>query len=295
MPGGDLIPLFYRKKMLIIDSSTLIYSAFYKFGLTNWKNEPTGIIYGFLDSTLMLANKLQTKNVVFCFDSRSSLRKEFFRDYKSRHNNLTEEEIEIAKLRRKQEDKIKSNILRKIGFKNIFYNDGYEADDLISYLVRKYPGSTVATNDCDLYQNLNYCQIIDPKGKDILTKKDFSEKYKINPDMWVLAKAIGGCLSDQIPGIKGIGDPKNSSSKALKFINGELKGKLYEKIISEEGQEIISRNLRLVTCPYDNYDFNISLRKNRITKERIELVLRQFSFYNMLKEEKFKLWNIFLD
>lgn len=281
--------------MLFIDSSTLIYSAFYKFGLTNYRHEPTGIIYGFIDSTLMLANKLQTKNIIFCFDSRSSLRKQFFKDYKSRHNNLTETEIEISKLRRKQEDKLKNNILRKIGFKNIFYQEGYEADDLITYLVKKYPGGTIATNDCDLYQNLNHCQIIDPKGKQILTKELFSEKYNVSPDMWPLAKAIGGCSSDQVPGIKGIGDPKNQSSKALKFINGELKGKLYERIISEEGQEIIARNLRLVTCPFENYDFNLRLREDRITKEKIELTLRQFSFYNMLKEEKFKLWNIFLD
>lgn len=283
-------------KPILIDSSTLIYNAFFKYGLTNNQNREVAVIYGFIENFLKLANKFESNELIFCFDSRSNFRKEAFSEYKKRHEAMSETDIKIAKLRRKQEVKLRNNILRQIGFRNIFYRTGFEADDILSYLAKRLKNSYLVTNDADMYQNLDYCDIIDPKGKNIFTKKQFRKKYKIKPSEWAKAKAIGGCQSDNVIGINGASDPKNETSKALKYMTGELtKGKIFDRIESDEGRKIIARNLKLVTCPYLNEDFKLKIKPNRITLKKIQLVLRKYSFNYLLRRENIGQWDIFLN
>ena len=83
--------------------------------------------------------------------------------------------------------------------------------------------------------------------------------------VWVKAKAIGGCDSDNVKGIYGVADPaKSNSSKAVEYIKGTLtKGKIYDKIVSEEGQNTIMRNMSLVFLPYQGgHRINLDVKED---------------------------------
>lgn len=276
--------------ILLVDSSALIYSAFFRYGIYNYKQQPIAVIFGFVQRVIKLADKYNTNNFIFCFDSKRNLRKNFYPEYKQQRNNKSDEDILLAKLRKKQETKLKFELM-KIGFKNVFYKPGYEADDLLSYLAEKLKSKNVimVTNDKDMFQCLDYCDLLNPKDKKHYSRSKFIKEYNLFPDQWPLAKAIGGCDSDNIKGIKGVSDPKSSSSKAIKYLNGELKkGVIYDRIISEEGQNIIQRNLNLTKCPYLNKDFNLNIRPNGITRYSFMNFINRYNFHKLLDGGEWK-------
>ncbi|PNX50500.1 MAG: hypothetical protein BV456_06465 [Thermoplasmata archaeon M8B2D] len=276
--------------ILLVDSSSLIYSAFFRYGIYNYKQQPIAVIFGFIQRVIKLADKYNTNNFIFCFDSKRNLRKKFYPEYKQQRNNKSDEDILLAKLRKKQETKLKFELM-KIGFKNVFYKPGYEADDLLAYLAEKLKSKNVimVTNDKDMFQCLDYCDLLNPKDKKHYSRSKFIKEYNLFPDQWPLAKAIGGCDSDNIKGIKGVSDPKSPTSKAIKYINGELKkGVVYNRIISEEGQNIIQRNLKLTKCPYKNKDFKLNILQNDITRFSFMKFINRYQFYKLLDDGKWK-------
>jgi hypothetical protein len=118
------------------------------------------------------------------------------------------------------------------------------------------------------------------------------------PDQWPLAKAIGGCSSDEVIGITGVSDPKKITSKALKYIKGDLtKGVIFDRIKSKEGQEIIKKNLPIVTCPYKEEKLTrMILKRNKFSNKKFVSTFEEYGFYSFLKSEKLNLWRrVFLN
>lgn len=276
--------------ILLVDSSALIYSAFFRYGIYNYKQQPIAVIFGFIQRVIKLAEKYKTSDFIFCFDSKRNLRKKIYPEYKQQRTPKTDEDILLGKLRKKQETKLKFELM-KIGFKNVFYKPGYEADDILTYLARKLRHRNVImiTNDKDMFQCLDYCDILNPKDNKHYSRRKFVKEYNLTPNQWPLAKAIGGCDSDNIKGIKGVSDPKLPSSKAIKFVNGQLtKGVVYDRITSEENKPIIQRNLKLTKCPYLNKDFNLNIRQNKITRYSFMNFINRYNFYKLLAGGEWK-------
>ena len=247
---------------LMIDCSQLCYKAFYTSlkGLS-YDEKETGIIFGFLMQVFKLSKDFNTDKFLFCWDSKRNLRKMMYPEYKEkRKKELTEEEIEDNDLLYKQMDMLRKDILPRMGFVNSFIRSGYEADDLIAYLAKRGKGHLIVSNDKDLYQLLDDCPIY-LGVKERFTKNDFVDFYGIEPSQWVEAKAIGGCNSDCVKGVKGAADPaKSTSSKAIAYIKGELtKGVVFDRI--KESKDIIERNKKLVTIPFDD-GFDLEIKED---------------------------------
>ena len=131
----------------------------------------------------------------------------------NRRQNLTEEEEESNRIAYEQFDKLKL-VLPEMGFANVFEEKGYESDDIIASLVVGSDERTVViSSDKDLYQLLNWCNICDIKGS-VYTKNMFIREYKINPSGWKRVKSIAGCNTDNIKGVKGVGE-----KTAIKYLN----------------------------------------------------------------------------
>jgi 5'-3' exonuclease len=168
---------------------------------------------------------------------------------------MTEEERKRYMSMAEQIKQLRTEILPGLGFKNNFLQSGYESDDLMAYIVKanKDADWLMVTSDNDMYQCLEYCDIYNPQTKKVINAYSFVEKYRIQPHQWVQAKAIGGCDSDNVPGVPGVSDPKRETSKALKYIRGELtKGKIFERI--ESSYNLIDRNIALVALPLAQLD-----------------------------------------
>lgn len=242
----------------------------------------TNVIYGFLETVLLLSSYYKTNDLIFVWDSITSKRKEIFPEYKkSRHKDLTEEERNELKSAYKQFKILRKRVLPTIGFNNNFVVEGYEGDDLIADIIQNdiYGRDfLIYASDHDLYQLLSYnVSII--KKKVLYTVRDFVDEFGISPKKWWRVKALAGCTSDEVPGIKGIGE-----KTACKYLKNELKEKsiTYQKIVDEK-EKVEARNKPLVKLPFEGMS-HIVLTKNTFHIEETKKLFEYYEFESFLDD-----------
>jgi len=245
-------------KYLLIDSSTLIYRGFYAHQTLRSNGKKTGAIYGFLSMLSAYLTQCFQNGVcvVFFFDSRNSLRKAIYPPYKEKRAEQRKQNPEEYADIVRQADAIRRFVLPSMGFRNIFIQDGYEADDLIAHFIEQIYilglqqhknifDIDILTSDKDMYQLLKERVIIVKPGNPPIFyyRKNFEDEYGISPNKWPCVKAIAGCYSDNVEGITGVGE-----KGAISYLLGKLGGRKKEAI--DSSLPIIKRNLKLVTIPY---------------------------------------------
>jgi DNA polymerase-1 len=274
---------------LIIDSTFIAYRARHamKYAMLNWKGKQTGTVFGFLRETTALMERFQTKKLIFCFDSRHSKRKEIYPPYKAKRNKYRpEEDPKEVEAFHKQVRQLRREILPGLGFKNVFIQKGYEADDLIASICQASSPDQdyiIITADEDFYQCLRgHISIYNPKQKAQLTLQKFYRIYSIKPQQWVLVKAMAGCTSDNIPGILRVGE-----SKSLEYLRGELKktnekgqwNGYYLKIKKGIETEEYKTFLKLVKLPFEGTKTPI-IRKDDLTKDKWKAINKSTGIMN---------------
>lgn len=248
--GTSISTLASKPVIVLIDSYALCYRAQYSMLGLSHDNLSTGVIFGFLNSLLMLYRKIQPARFVFAWDSKYSLRKEIYPKYKENRNSdsLSDDMRELNRIGKPQFAQIQAEILPEIGFRNNLFVRGYEADDVIAKLVMSYKNFNwiVVSRDEDLYQLLDHCQMFDIKTWSYYTKSRFEGDYGLSPKQWIEVKAMAGCKTDNVEGIKGVGE-----NSAAKYLRGQLNPKtIYHRRIVE-GSKVTERNRKLVTLPFD--------------------------------------------
>lgn len=269
----------------IIDVLALTYSSKYAIPKLYTNGEETKILYGFVKYILALQKKFNFDIILFCFDSHNSKRKEIFFEYKGGRKN-----IDVSKMVYSQVDIIQKEILPKIGFSNLYQTDGFEADDIIGSLcISKNPEDEyiIISRDQDLYQllNINISQY-DYISKNMITVELFQEKYGIDPILWDHVKSIGGCKSDNVPGIRGVGE-----KTICKYLNGNLKEttKAYQKIESNEGRSLTKFNEQLVCLPFKGTP-NYEIIPDEISFESLKEIFIKYDFQSQLNERSLNEW-----
>ena len=280
-----------NKRWLILDCNFLCHRLKHAMGGLSHDNSPTGVIYGFLKSIPMYQEKFDTPHIVFCWDSKTSKRKEIFPGYKSnrvdRLNKMSDEEIIFEDEFRYQMKMLRKKYLRMIGFRNVFCQKGYEADDLIASVCNNLSKSAeltygtlqaeaiILTSDHDLYQCLSpQVSIYDPNKRKRMTYQKFKKKYEIEPDRWATMKAIAGCSSDNIPGLKGVGE-----KTAILFLTDKLKKttKSFERIKKfcwkKKSRERFLLYLTLTHLPL-NFDKVFKLKKDELSADGWQAAVR---------------------
>ncbi len=149
---------------------------------------------------------------------------------------------------------MREDYLPDIGYQNIFSLSGYESDDLMATLANHAPHDErviLITGDSDLYQCLRHdsVSLYSPQKKKLLTERWFRATYDIAPAQWALVKAIAGCSSDNVKGIRGVGE-----ATALKYVQGKLPqdSKAYKSIRCSTGCDTVRRNRALVELPFSD-------------------------------------------
>ncbi len=280
---------------LVIDCNNLCYMSFYALGGLEYNGKSTGVIYGFLNQLYSLCRKHTPDQILFCWDSRKSYRKKMYPEYKANRSNKSEEELQVLREAYEQFNDLREHVLPSLGFQNNYQIPGYEADDIIAWLVWRCPDDyIIVSGDQDLYQLLQktkQCEtsILSPSTGKMFTYDMFYSVYGLsNPCIdWVKAKAIGGCDSDNVKGIYGVADPaKSNSSKAIEYLKGNLtKGKIYDKIVSEEGQQIIKRNTSLVFLPFQGgHRIDLEIKDDTLYARDFRDVFSEYGFDSLRKE-----------
>jgi len=256
------------KKYLILDCDYLCHRAKYSMGILTYEGKPTETIFGFLKSLPALQDLFDATGLVFCWDFGKNKREEIFPEYKAnrkdRYKCMDEDEIEFEKGFRLQMKKLRTEYLGKIGFKNIFWQDGYESDDIIASVCQNLPEgdeAVIVSSDKDLYQLISHnISFYNPQKNKVLTLQGFKKQYGITPHEWKLVKAIAGCSTDSVPGIKGVGE-----ITVIKYLQGR-KVRLYERIVSKEGLALFLRNTKLVSLPFKGTKV-FKLRKDKLSEQ----------------------------
>jgi len=281
-----------NKPIIIIDCSYLCYRSAYALKGLSHQEVQTGVIFGFLNSLLGIAEKFKTNEFIFAFDSRRSIRKRLYPEYK---NNRTEQPPEMKAIMLEmipQRELLKNEVLKDIGFRNILYQVGYEADDVIAMVVLNFEGPfVVVSRDSDLYQLLSYCNQYDLETKVLLTKEWFEITHKLNPESWKMIKAIAGCTSDNVKGVEGFGEL--TARKHLLKLMKET-DKKYIKIKSEESQEIIERNLKLVSLPMEGTEVIEDLEYDKLSFDKFIDVCIKYDFRSFMTTKRDQ-WKKFFD
>jgi DNA polymerase-1 len=177
-------------------------------GLQNAKGEPTFAVFAFVNILTNLLEKEKPENIAVVFDrAEPTFRHEIYKEYKA--NRLAFPEDLVPQLARIKE------FLDLIAIPRV-EKPGFEADDIIGtfskHAAEKKIETACLTNDKDYYQLVNdYVRLYKPltKGKsgfDIIDEKGVYEKFGVAPERVIDVLALIGDSSDNIPGVKGIGE-----------------------------------------------------------------------------------------
>ncbi len=244
------------KKVLLIDAMNLIHRSYYAYPrLATKEGIATGGFFGFVKYLKSLQDKYQPWHMIICSDaSRECFRNEFFPEYKGTRKETDEELILQFGMMETYLDKCNASFIKK---------ENYEADDLIGTLAKKAVEKDyqplIVSGDRDLFQLLSptvHQIFLSNKGMIYIDPQAVMEKYDgLGPQQIVDLKALSGDPSDNIPGIRGIGE-----KTAIKLLNAygdlegiyqnthELKGKQKEKIESGKAEAYLSRRLARIDC-----------------------------------------------
>ena len=220
------------KKAMLLDVSAMMYRAYFSLmNMSNSKGEPTGAIYGFTNMLLALREEYEPDYIIAAFDNkRASLKRtEKYSEYKSQRKPMPEDLLFQLPLIEK--------VLDGFGIKK-YRVDGYEADDVLGTLAKKYSKlgleTFVVTGDKDLSQiidgNINIALLGKGEGKSktklIKTDADVVEQLGVTPNMIPDLFGLIGDASDGIPGVRKVGE-----KKAIPMLEkyGNLEG-IYENI-----------------------------------------------------------------
>lgn len=218
-------------KLMAIDGNSLVNRAFYGVRpLSASDGTPTNALYGFLNMLLKLREELQPDEICVCFDLRAkTFRHLAYAGYKAQRKPMPEELAAQMPLVKEALDLLGIARLEQ---------EGFEADDLLGSLARSCreqgDACTIVTGDRDslqfIAQGAEVALVITRMGNtttEIFDEDNFRAHYQgLSPEKIVDLKAIMGDASDNIPGVKGIGE-KGAMELITRF--GSLEG-VYDQI-----------------------------------------------------------------
>jgi len=267
---------------LILDVPFLAHRASHSVGGLSHGDEPTSVVFGLMRDLIGWREVFQTDKVVFCFDRGRNKRLELCPEYKQ--NRLRAEETEEERQQRArlhgQIRRLMEDDLFRLGYRNVFWEEGYEADDVIASIVLSSLSgddeAVIVSSDSDLYQLIGpSVSTFDPRVNKRRTLQWFHQQFGIAPSQWADVKAIAGCSSDNVAGVRGVGE-----KSAVAFLSGRMlptKGR-HRAIVSNS--EIWRRNMRLVQLPFEGCPV-YELVEDRVTRERWQKFCERFGIKSL--------------
>ncbi len=273
-----------KKLYLLLDVNFLAYRAYHSTPGLQTGGVPTAVTFGLLRDVVTLTHKFSTPHVVFCFDKGTPLRELVLPGYKQSRRKLlaaNPAEQEKRQLVYEQVQALKNAHLPALGYRNTHAAQGYEADDVIGSIcqwLREDESAIIVASDHDYFQLLNdqVAQWL-PNTEELMTATTFTERWGLKPKQWVNVKALAGCNSDDIPGVRGVGE-----LTAAKFHAGTLKKDTAAYAKCHSGMAVEFRNLPLVRLPYAGCP-EFALHPDAVTPDKWRRVCRDLGLSSLVE------------
>lgn len=292
-PAGIVLASVAKEKLVIIDGYSLLFRAFYgtRF-LSTSSGEPTNALFGFVSMLYNILENQRPNYLIIALDAPgNTFRHDEFEEYKATRGETPDEILSQLEFVRDLADAFDIETIELAG---------YEADDVIGTVVReaKEKGieSIIVTGDLDSLQ------LVEPGVTVMVTKKGVTdidmydpdrvkERYGFGPEHVIDYKAIVGDTSDNIPGVKGIGDKGakllieqfGATENMLEKLD-EVPDKLRKKI--EESRESMIKSKWLATIDR-NAPIDIAFQPYKPSEETLQkssAMLERLEFRNHLKK-----------
>jgi len=236
-------------RVFLIDAHGLCYRAFYAVkALKNSKGVPTNAVFGFCNILRKMLADCKPTHVAVCFDvGKKTNRQKKYAEYKIQRQAMPDDlVIQIKTIR---------ELVSAYGFQ-IFELEGFEADDVMATLALRFAKTGVdvfiATEDKDMAQLVDdHIKLYSPRQEKVIDTKDVVEKFGVNPSQITDYIALAGDASDNIPGVKGIGEKGacklieefKSLEGIYKHVDKITPAKLQEKLIVSRENAFLSKEL----------------------------------------------------
>ena len=287
------------KKVVLVDGNNLMFRSYFATlysgsTLRNKKGFPTNAIYGFVNMINKIISEEKPMYMAVAFDIGKTFRHEKYDYYKGKRDNTPDE--------LKEQFPIAKQILTAMNIKYFELQD-YEADDIIGTFSKKCEQdddfkALIVSSDKDLLQLItDQTEVKLLKTKDYIRMdyKTFYDTYGIEPIKMIDLKALMGDASDNIPGVKGIGEKTalkllttyGSLSSIYEHID-EIKGSVKDKLIQDKDNAYMSYDIATI---YKDVPLNVELEELAyIPKDKNELykIYNELEFYSLIKESNNK-------
>ena len=283
------------KKIILIDGNNFMFRSFYATAYTgnlmkNSKGLYTNALYGFVSMINKIIEEEKPVFIAVAFDVGKNFRKDLYTEYKDgRKETPSELKMQFPYARK---------ILDAMGIK--YYEvENYEADDIIGTLSKKALDdpefdALVVSSDRDLLQLINeQVEVKLLKNKDFIRYDvdTFKKDYGFSPIRIIDLKALMGDASDNIPGVKGIGE-----KTALKLIQeydtienlyeniDNITGKLKEKLLIGKDSAFFSKKIATIFLEVPINDSFDEMKYNGAKEEELSKVFEELEFYSFMKK-----------
>lgn len=290
-----------KPKLIIIDGNALIHRSFHALPSTmRTKNgQIVNAVYGFTSFLLKALNEFHPEYVVLTLDKKGpTFRHEEYAAYKATRVKAPDELYEQIPLVKEVASAFKIPI---------FEMTGYEADDLIGTICEQVKDNKnletiIITGDLDTLQ------LVGPRTKVytmsrgladsvLYDDKQIYERYHLRPDQIIDYKALRGDPSDNIPGVKGIGE-KTASELLANFqtLDGlyqaaqkkdkKISDRIIEKLLANQSDAYLSQSLATINRQAP-LKFNLSdIEFTNFKLEEVLAIFSDFEFRSLLNKVK---------
>ncbi len=283
--------------LYLIDGHALAYRAYYALTRgqadSRWmtsSGEPTAGVYGFTSVLLRILEQEAPDYLAVVFDTGKTFRDELYPDYKGTREKMPDD-------LRTQIDRIRQ-LVDAFNIPRLEVM-GYEADDVLGSVaqavVAQGLGVKIFTGDRDLLQLVDDRIIVNLPGRSLADAKDYLaadvvEKLGVRPDQVVDLKALMGDSSDNIPGVRGIGE-KTAVALLVEYQTldtvfahlDELKPGVRAKLEQGRDDAYLSQKLAAIVT-----DLEIALDLDKahpanFSMQAVRTAFRELEFHSLLK------------
>lgn len=283
------------KKVILVDGNNLMFRSYYATAysgsiMRNSKGFPTNGLFGFVNMMNKIIHEENPEFLLVAFDIGKTFRHEQYDNYKGGRDETPNE--------LKMQFPVAKDILTAMGIQYLEV-PGYEADDIIGTYAKmideapEYEG-LIVSSDKDLLQLISdkvTVKLLKSKDHIMMTPAVFQETYSIEPKRMIDLKGLMGDASDNIPGVKGIGE--KTAIKLLKEYNNlenlynhidELTGATHNKLVEGKESAFTSREIATI---YREVPVDLSLEdikfEFKTSKELIDLYT-ELGFHSFIKK-----------
>ena len=281
------------KKVILVDGNNLMFRSYFATAysgnlMKNSKGEATNALYGFVNMINKIIAEEKPEYMAVAFDIGKNFRHEKYPNYKAGRSETPTDLLEQMPKAR--------NLLDAMGIRH-YEVLNYEADDIIGTLSKMALtdpefDATIISSDKDLLQLINKevdVKLLKTKGFIRYNEEAFERDYGIKPIRMIDLKALMGDPSDNVPGVKGIGE-----KTALKLLQeydtienlfdniDKVKGAIHDKLLSGKESAFFSKEICTI---YLDVPLGVDLEDMIYTgpTDKLQEIYEDLEFYSLLK------------